>query len=123
MESTLEHVGCIFAGLQTKKHWYLHGMCHVFFVSNESSEQNAAIYTGFSAPLKEYRYLQCFVSISLPKEPAFANKCLDNFPLSGGKFATVGELVRFRQIFPGRVSAGFGISRLEPAFVLGHSLT
>ena len=34
-------------------------------------------------------------------EPAFANKCLDNFPLSGGKFATVGELVRFRQIFPG----------------------
>ena len=37
------------------------------------------------------------------QEPAYANKCLDTFPLSGGKFATVGELIRYRQIFPGRV--------------------
>ncbi|CAK9060167.1 Magnesium-dependent phosphatase 1 (MDP-1) [Durusdinium trenchii] len=38
-------------------------------------------------------------------EPAFAKKCLESFPLSGSKFVTIDELVRFKQIYPGSKAA------------------
>mmetsp|Transcript_59585 Transcript_59585/g.111504 ORF Transcript_59585/g.111504 Transcript_59585/m.111504 type:complete len:182 (+) Transcript_59585:60-605(+) len=38
-------------------------------------------------------------------EPAFANKCLDEFPLLPGKVEKVGDLVRYRQIYRGSKGA------------------
>lgn len=38
-------------------------------------------------------------------EPAFANKCLDEFPLLPGKVEKVADLVKFRQIYPGSKGA------------------
>ena len=38
---------------------------------------------------------------SATTKPDFSAICLANFPLSGSKFATIGDLVKYRQIYPG----------------------